>query len=602
MISNRVLKDLLQEPLGPYHARDILHESTCQMKGVTKLVLYSFILEHNGHVTGLDESERPLEGQDNRKFRFRGVLKIADPNWLSDFGIKIVEAEINLRAKQHALGLGEGARSRIPQLTLEYLFQRHLTKSHDATHKDGEVKLMVLIQGEENMPAVYMRSSYAPTGLLWSSKAHNRKYKIATMDVESYSRSENFFWRWRLFVLMEKLCKLYPHDSPRQRTPRWFVERYLARLACPSEDRHRRLIFDEEDSDMNETGKTETPRHLLKPHMSEILGLFAAQAEWFITNNAVKREALFDIGSWDSFAKEVRRQRKEAARQGVKWGRPVGQEAEPLLSSEEDDQRDEDRIDRLVRENPVIGKSRETLARKIELARVRSNRRGKEASSISSDSAGEEDAAGGVEYVSDFSEPSDVEVDDSDHRAAEEEARDRIPWQLQVPPLLPDVDGRWWCPLRECGYLIDLHDLTEEEGRGVPAHLIAHILQKQWNNAAYDERILQGFRWMVTIHYLKHFEECGVKAERREGRASSFLGLSLSDGSRSHYRCGLHSSKADGGAKMTRNPSKDRCLYEGRWEVNQGLFQSCTHHKREIFNNERSRIVVTNTRMNRYAF
>jgi hypothetical protein len=52
MINSRVLKDLLQKPLGPYHDRDILHETACQVKGAIQLVLYSFILEHNGHVTG----------------------------------------------------------------------------------------------------------------------------------------------------------------------------------------------------------------------------------------------------------------------------------------------------------------------------------------------------------------------------------------------------------------------------------------------------------------------------------------------------------------------------------------------------------------------
>lgn len=52
MINHKVLEDLLQEPLGPYRDRDILHETVCQMKGASQLVLYSFILEHDGHVIG----------------------------------------------------------------------------------------------------------------------------------------------------------------------------------------------------------------------------------------------------------------------------------------------------------------------------------------------------------------------------------------------------------------------------------------------------------------------------------------------------------------------------------------------------------------------
>lgn len=106
-------------------------------------------------VLSLDESETPLK-HDTRRFRFRGILKIADPNWLSDFGLKTVETELNLRAHERALREGERAP---PPLTLEGLFQsRLLTPSCDATwRKEDEAKLTVLVQGEKSYPAVYMR-------------------------------------------------------------------------------------------------------------------------------------------------------------------------------------------------------------------------------------------------------------------------------------------------------------------------------------------------------------------------------------------------------------------------------------------------------------
>ena len=334
------------------------------------------------------------------------------------------------------------------------------------------------------------------------------------MDVETYSLSENFFWRWRLLDLMDKISKRHSWVPQKKRTPRWFIERYLEWFACPDEDKHRRLICNEDDTDVDETGKTTTPRHLLRPHRSEILGLFAAHAGWFITNNEVKRLKLFDISAWSKFADTLRGERRGAAREGVNWGWRVGQQE----SSGEDDD-DDDEPNRLARENPVIGKSNETVTRKIQRAQARSNYETK--ANYSSDSASDEDAPGGLEYVSDFSEPSDAEEDDSDHRVAEEEAMHRIPWQLQLPPLLPDVDGRWWCPLQECDYQIDLYELTEEEERGVPRELITHIQQKRWVNAAYDQNALRGFRWMVTNHYTKHFAEYGVWVERREEKASN---------------------------------------------------------------------------------
>lgn len=194
MINRKVLEDLLQKPLGPYHDRDVLHETACQMKGGSQLVLYSFVLEHDGHVTGysydstysvrlsnsddvffslsllslfsfsLNESERPLpEGRDDRKFRFRGILKIADPDWLSDFGLKTVETELNLRANERALREGE---RRLPPLTLEGLFEsrsRLLTRSDDSTwRKEEGAKLTVLIQGEKSVPASYMQCTLCP--------------------------------------------------------------------------------------------------------------------------------------------------------------------------------------------------------------------------------------------------------------------------------------------------------------------------------------------------------------------------------------------------------------------------------------------------------
>lgn len=355
-------------------------------------------------------------------------------------------------------------------------------------------------------------------GVRSTSTYSNRKYQIATMDVESYSRSEKFFWQWRLLTLMEKIGKQYPYIPPKKRTPRWFVEKYMAGFACPPEDRYRRLIFDEEeDTDVDETGKTVIPRHLLKPHMSEILGLFAAHAGWFITNNVARRNKLFDITSWETFAKEARKQRREAARQGVRWGWPEGEGVEEESSGESEGGGDE--LNDLVRKNPVTGKANEIVARKLELARVRSERG--IGPRFSSDSGSDGDAPGGAEYASDFLESSDEE-NDSDNQLAEEEAANQIPWELQLPPLLPDVDGRWWCPLQECNHQIDLYDLTEEDRRGVPEELVEYILQKEWRNAAYDNKVLHGFRLMVTNHYSKHLEERGVKFEKREGKASYF--------------------------------------------------------------------------------
>ena len=51
MISRKILDEILQDPLGPYHDKDVLDE-TCKSTGRCQLVLYSFVLEHNGKVIG----------------------------------------------------------------------------------------------------------------------------------------------------------------------------------------------------------------------------------------------------------------------------------------------------------------------------------------------------------------------------------------------------------------------------------------------------------------------------------------------------------------------------------------------------------------------
>ena len=49
MISRKILDEILQDPLGPYYDEDVLGEISPRQ---CQLVLYSFVLEHNGKVIG----------------------------------------------------------------------------------------------------------------------------------------------------------------------------------------------------------------------------------------------------------------------------------------------------------------------------------------------------------------------------------------------------------------------------------------------------------------------------------------------------------------------------------------------------------------------
>ncbi|KAI6035619.1 hypothetical protein F5J12DRAFT_794697, partial [Pisolithus orientalis] len=516
MIARRVLRELLQRPLGPYHDKDVLSKE-CRLSGQSKLVLYSFVLEREGRVIGLDQSETPLEGrrEDHRRFRFRGTLKIGDPDWLSDWGVKLVEAELDLRWSERAMREGE---RRGPPLTLKELFGNKLLKCSGSALRDGddECELLLRIQGERGLPAVFMRASRVKDELLWTSKDQLRQYEVHTMDVATYSFSENFLWRYRLLDLMEKIVERYPYVPIEARHPEWFARKYIRDFAYPEKDKHRRIIYDSSDSDISDTDerRVRTPRQLLHVHKSEILGLFAAHAEWLLTSEAARRNNVLDLKVWHIFWKQVKKERREAARNGVIWGWPVGQEprAEDPISSTSSEEDDEDNI---VERNPVIGKPTPLVQRKLEIARKkRSNGRRR----IESSASESESDVQGHAYASDFSGDSESSWEPDEFPAADKEVLRLVPWQLTIPPDPPDATGRWQCPLPTCQYKIDLRRLTEENRRDVDDAIIRYIMRKEWQNVYMDDTVIRGFLQMVRNHNDGHFAEVGVKVVREGNR------------------------------------------------------------------------------------
>ena len=557
MIRRKVLHEILQDPLGPYHEKDVL-DKDCQSSGRCQLVLYSFILEHNGRVIGyapdaflpvlkashplysLDESETPLDGpgEDKRKFRFRGILNIGDPEWLSEFGVKIVEAELNLRLKEWCMR--EGERPKTP-LSLKSLFNGKLLRRRNSSFRndDGECELLLKIQGERGMPAVFMHCTCfcslrrsrpnglftarkAPEGLLWTSKdqyvsklarsqadtywwPRNRKYEVLTMDVASYSRSENYFWRYRLLDIMDKICKKRGDiDSIKKQDPEWFTRQYLRFFAYPKEDRHRRLIHDSDDSDLDDEGNPRTPRQLLHVHKSEILGLFAAHSEWIINQEISRPGIKLNVEAWEAFSQRVKKERRDAAKNGVSWGWPVGQEHRaddfPSSASSEEEGSDENAA------NLVIGKSKEVVKRKRKIAK-RKKLKGRVESSASESESDPE----GHAYASDWSVPSDSAWESDELNVDDQDVRDAIPWELRMLPDPPDADGRWRCPLPNCLYEVDLRNLTEDECWNADRAVAGYILQKRWRNVYQDGTVLEGWLQMVRNHYDDHFTEVGVR-------------------------------------------------------------------------------------------
>lgn len=531
----KIVEELLRKPFGPYRDEEVL-SAECQSKPGKTLVLNSFELAYNDEIIGLDESEQPLgTGEvDTRQFRFRGILTIHSPVWLSPVGVKQVEAELNLRANTRSMREGERPPSTI---TLEALFNRktgYLWRTPVPGDNDEfELGLRLKIQGFKNFPALYMTSKLVPDGLFWHSKDCNRAYEVATMDIHTFQLSENFFWRYRLLALMIKIVG-EGRTPLEKRTPEWFVTQYLERFAHPASDEHERLIYDSTDSDIinADEGKTYLPRHPRRIHRRDILGLFAAQSEWFVTDNEVKRKRIFPFKPWNAFRKEVRKARWHAARNNVIWGWPIGRENQPDLESDPDNEEGDDEYDEddedtrnVVERNPIIGKTNEIVRRKIDKAKTRrtlpSARRVDESSSSSS--SDELDPARVHAYMSDFSRESSSTAPNSSDESVDErlpEFAGLIPRQLSQVPELPGPDNRWWCPVPDCGHMVDLQRLKRDDIKALSATTVFYLMEKKWRSIREDEGAKKCFFEMVSKHYEDHFADLGFRFIQTRGRVT----------------------------------------------------------------------------------
>lgn len=370
----------------------------------------------------------------------------------------------------------------------------------------------------------------------------DRRYEVATMDIYTFQRSENFFWRYRLLALMKKIVEEDPRKTAlEKRTPEWFVSQYIQRFSHPPHSEHERLIYDSDDSDINsDDGKTRLPRHPRRIHKSDVLRLFAAQSEWFVTDNEVKRRKLLPFKPWEKFRKAVRKARWQAGRNNVVWGWPIGRELDPDLESEEDrevedeeggeddndDDDDGDDTMNMVARNPVIGKTNETVRRKIDKAKTRRElvaRRIVSSSSPSSSSSDETDRAAAHAYHSDFSEEASVTASDSSDEVLDAQVCDLqalIPPQLFQVPDLPGPDNRWWCRVPDCDYLIDMKDLKEENVQGLSGDLVFYLMENRRRNVREDRKSQSCFFAMASVHYQTHFDRLGLTLEKTGGRVS----------------------------------------------------------------------------------
>ncbi|KAH7904095.1 hypothetical protein BJ138DRAFT_33790 [Hygrophoropsis aurantiaca] len=420
----------------------------------------------------------------------------------------------------------EGMR-RTHSITLEDLFEKYLgPKKGKGRDKDVELRLKVVIQGEKSLPASFLQSSYVPHGLLWNSKHYDRQYEVESMHIVTFSQSENYFWKYRLWKLIQDIVDSDPKKTRlEKRTPDWVVKEYIERFAYHESNRHRRLIYDSDDSDvLDDVGTTRIPRHFRKVHKSEIYGLLAAQAEWFATDGMVKWKGLIPFKSWFRFWKEVKRQRREANRNGVLWGWPIGYEPteadleSPVESDADDSDNPESDLEVLTKNHPVIGKDRKALHTKLRNQynkeperRRKPNRRG-ESESVSSEA--EAGPQNGNDYDSTFSVESTPSASSSSHEdipPTDPAILRAIPFELWEAPKLPGPDFLWWCPVPRCEYYIDMRNLTQDNVRRLKGDVVVYLTSKKWTSVHRDKTVYIAFQHMAGHHYEDHITAQGIK-------------------------------------------------------------------------------------------
>lgn len=156
----------------------------------------------------------------------------------------------------------------------------------------------------------------------------HRKFEVTSLEEDMYNLSRNFFERYRLLAAMNFIVQ---HGSNKtelaSRGIDYFVHNYLTecaagyKLSLDSSDKvntQRRRIFHPHGADKGESSKPIKGRHI---HRAEVLGMFAAHAEWLLMHQIdLKQKKIIDLESWATFCKTIVIQRKRARQHGVQWG------------------------------------------------------------------------------------------------------------------------------------------------------------------------------------------------------------------------------------------------------------------------------------------
>jgi hypothetical protein len=137
-----------------------------------------------------------------------------------------------------------------------------------------------------------------------------RRYELATMDVETYTRSQTFLRRYQVLSLIQTITDSNKSHPIAARTADFLVDQYLRKYSF-MEFRNRRLICKPEDDDIDDNGHTKILRHPRPIHRGEVYFALSEHCEWILNEPWVKRKHLLNLREWEKFCVSGKKRKRK---------------------------------------------------------------------------------------------------------------------------------------------------------------------------------------------------------------------------------------------------------------------------------------------------
>lgn len=318
-------------------------------------------------------------------------------------------------------------------------------------------------------------------------------YLVGSMDIHTYHHSRLYLSQYRALHAIN-LIKRHNDSLPTHeqtllegRTPAWLIDRYIRLVKLNDERCH-------------DNNPTYHGRHV---HRSEAYQLFGRHARWL--RILVKKQKLLNNNAWSTFCVEAEgrnRMRKEGKTEeqiDEVYG-PIPDPPDPEEEQEhfltDDDKDDAGDMDVDYANDYPVRTFSELYWTRAEISYYSQNE----------------------DYEKEAYSPganSPLFSDDEENLAVKKSRASldplvgaEVPQEILWRPTIPR-SFVWFCPVKDCDYMINLHKLTDENLNEMQPDDKKWLRQKQWKLS--DERFTELFDDMVERHYFTHLDSRHIK-------------------------------------------------------------------------------------------